>query len=89
MGKAMGMGRLRSKASAAVRRLRRLLPSRPAPAILMYHLGVLGVTSPWGPAGRYGAVEAQLEGRRGRAVGAGEFAVMQAKPAAAQGLPGV
>jgi len=61
MGETKGITSLRSGASGVVRRLRRLLPRRPEPAILMYHR--IGVESfdPWGLAVAPERFAAQLE----------------------------
>ena len=72
------MGRLRSKASGAVRRLRRLLPSRPAPAILMYHRVGVESFDPWALAVSPARFEAQLEwlARRRSVLPLAEFAAL-------------
>lgn len=72
------MRRLRSGASAAVRQLRRLLPRRPEPAILMYHRVGAESFDPWGLAVAPERFAAQLEwlARHRSVVPLAEFAAM-------------
>jgi peptidoglycan/xylan/chitin deacetylase (PgdA/CDA1 family) len=78
MEKATGIKSLRRGASAVVRRLRRLLPQAPEPAILMYHR--IGVESfdPWGLAVAPAHFAQQLEwlARHRTVLPLAEFAAM-------------
>jgi peptidoglycan/xylan/chitin deacetylase (PgdA/CDA1 family) len=56
-----GINRLRSKGSGLIRRLRRLFPRRPQPAILMYHRIAVESFDPWGLAVAPERFAAQLE----------------------------
>ena len=61
MNKRAGIKRLRSRASGAIRRLRRFVPRGPQPAILMYHRIGTETFDPWGLAVAPERFEAQLQ----------------------------
>jgi peptidoglycan/xylan/chitin deacetylase (PgdA/CDA1 family) len=61
MNKRAGIKGLRSRASGAIRRLRRFVPRGPQPAILMYHRIGTETFDPWGLAVAPERFEAQLQ----------------------------